>query len=128
MRVNWVGAEEARCRQRDPRDCGGTARSWGWGVEEAGEREGNWTRRQARPGRARRPGGGFLPSFPRVWKVDMEQTRCEISLWSCGENGPQRPESGRRGSSQEAKSAYRQWGRCGRPVSWGPVPVEASWA
>lgn len=31
MRVNWVGAEEARCRQRDPRDCGGTARSGGAG-------------------------------------------------------------------------------------------------
>lgn len=60
MRVNWVGAEEARCRQRDPRDCGGTARSWG--VEEAGEREGNWTRRQASPGRAPQA-WGRLPSF-----------------------------------------------------------------
>lgn len=54
-------------------------------VEEAGTQEGNWARRQARPGRARGPGGGFVPSFRRqVWEVDMVQPWCEkfpLELW-----------------------------------------------
>lgn len=68
-------------------------------VEEAGEQEGDWTRRQARPGRARRPGDGFVPSDNGYGKWTWCKIGVKSSLWSCGKNRP--PEARERAQGQQ---------------------------
>lgn len=105
MGVNWVGAAKAHRRQRGPQD-GGAQRGLRWWRKPGCRKE---TGRGGRPGPEGPAGLGaasFLPSDDGYGKWTWCNLGVKSSLRSCGENGPQRPEGGRRGSSEEAKGVY----------------------